>query len=421
MGINFMHPSLKITGSKSNSLKGKHIVIALTGSVAVYKAIDLIRELMRYGAEIDCIMSKSACELISPELIHFASGKKPLLYVSGEIEHVQLVGKGGNADLFLICPATASSISKLAQGIGDEIVSLFGLTALGSKKKILIVPAMHEAMNENPFVKENIEKLKKEGIQFVEPKIEDSKAKFPEFKEIILEIKKSFALQKLNGKKFLVINGPSQEQIDSVRVITNNSSGKTGNLIAEELFIRGAKVSMVSSKEKPFSNPEFEFIEAKTFQEFFDKTMNALNEAKKTNSFFDAVIVPAALSDFFIKENSKTKKTKFPSNKKISSREKFSLNLIPNKKLIQEIRENYSNLFICSFKAETGKNENELIELGKKIIKEKKMDLIVLNDSNAFGSNENSVLIVSRKKSVKAKGKKELIAEKIVGEITRIL
>jgi len=309
-----MHPSKKII-AKEGVLAGKTIVLALTGSVAVYKSIDLIRELMRLGAQVKVIMSKNAEHLVSKELIHFACGEQPLTFISGAVEHVILMGLNGEADALLICPCTASTISKIASGFDDGIVTTFALTGLGAKKPLIIVPAMHEAMKENPFVKENTEKLIKAGVQFISPRMEDNKAKFPELKEIILGLRKSLTPQKLK-KKILIISGASKEKIDSIRVITNNASGRTGELIAENAFIHGAETTLITSSE--YNSNSFKVIKASEFQEFFDLSLKELTEAEKSIPF-DAVIVPAALNDFKVK-NSETNLTK-----KISSEKKISL------------------------------------------------------------------------------------------------
>jgi phosphopantothenoylcysteine decarboxylase / phosphopantothenate---cysteine ligase len=395
-----MHPSKKIINPKG-VLSGKKIVLGLTGSIAVYKSIDLIRELMRLGAEVKVIMSKSAEKLISKELIHFACGEKPLTFISGAVEHVTLMGLNGEADALLIAPCTASSISKIASGFDDGIVTTFALTALSSKP-VIIVPAMHSAMNENPFVQKNIQELKNIGVFFVAPRKEDNKLKFPLNKEIILNLRKALNSQKLN-KKVLVISGASQEKIDSIRVITNNSSGKTGELIAENAFIHGAKLTLITSSN--YDSNLFKVIKVNEFQDFFNTALNELNKEK-----FDLVFVPAALNDFKVKEKN---------NKKISSKKIISLNLIPNKKLIQEIRKKFPKIFLCSFKAETNKSMKELELIGKKLLKEKISDLIVLNNSTAFSSLENEILIVSKNNSIKIKGKKKLIAIKLIEEIEK--
>ncbi len=377
---------------------GKRIVVGLTGSVAVYKSIDLIRELKRLGARVKVVVSKSALDFVGLKLISFACGEEPLIEVSGGVEHVVLMGFGGEADALIIAPCTANTISKIASGLGDSIVSLFALTGLGAGKPLVLVPAMHLAMFENPFIQKNIELLKKEKVFFVNPLISEGKAKYPVLKEILLVLKKSLTKQELKNKKVLVVSGASQEPIDSIRVISNNASGLTGELIAEQAFIHGASVTLLTSSN--YSSNNFKVIKAKSFQEFFKKTINELSKEK-----FDFVFSPVALNDFKVKNKV---------NSKISSKKNLKLELVPNKKLIQEIRKKFPKIFLVSFKAEANKSLKELKKLGEKLLKTKTSDLIVLNNFIAFGSKKNNAVIVSKKQAINFNGEKELLAKKLI-------
>jgi phosphopantothenoylcysteine decarboxylase/phosphopantothenate--cysteine ligase len=167
-----------IIGIKSQKLKGKKIVLAVTGSIAAIEAPKLARELMRHGADVTAVMSKDAHYIIHPWAMECIIGKPTITQITGSCEHVQHCGDwDGKADLLVISPATANTISKIAQGIDDTVVTTFATTALGSKTPIIIAPAMHESMINNPFVQENINKPKKAPIKFAEPKLEEGKAK----------------------------------------------------------------------------------------------------------------------------------------------------------------------------------------------------------------------------------------------------
>jgi len=167
-----------ITGTKSKKLAGKKIVLGVTGSIAAIEAPKLARELMRHGADITCLLSKGGQGIITPAALECITGRKTITEITGICEHVQHCGDWeGKADILVISPATANTISKIAQGIDDTVVTTFATTALGSKTPIIIAPAMHQSMINNPFVQENIGKLKKAGIKFVEPKMEEGKAK----------------------------------------------------------------------------------------------------------------------------------------------------------------------------------------------------------------------------------------------------
>jgi phosphopantothenoylcysteine decarboxylase/phosphopantothenate--cysteine ligase len=172
-----------ILGTKSEKLKGKKIVLAVTGSIAAIETPKIVRELMRHGADVTAVMSKDAQNIIHPWALECVIGKKTITEIGGSCEHVQYCGDWeGKADLLLICPATANTISKIACGIDDTPVTTFATTALGSgikcsQMRIMIAPAMHSSMIRNPFVMQNLDKLEKEGVIVVDPKDEEGKSK----------------------------------------------------------------------------------------------------------------------------------------------------------------------------------------------------------------------------------------------------
>jgi len=167
-----------VSGSKSKKLKGKRIVLAVCGSIAAIEAPKLARELMRHGVDIVCVLSESGQKIIHPWALECVTGKKTITDITGSCEHVQYCGDWkGKYELLLISPATANTISKIANGIDDSVVTTFASTALGAKIPMIIAPAMHASMMNNPFVQENIARLKKSGVKFVEPKEEEGKAK----------------------------------------------------------------------------------------------------------------------------------------------------------------------------------------------------------------------------------------------------
>lgn len=162
----------------------KKIVLGICGSVAAVETVKIIRELKRNGIEVECVMSNAAKKILHPYVLEWASGNPVIEKISGKVEHVRLCGLNGEASLLLICPCTSNTISKIANGIDDTPVTTFAATALGSGIPIVIAPAMHYSMYNNPFVKENIKKLEKAGVKIIKPKIEEGKAKLPEKEEI---------------------------------------------------------------------------------------------------------------------------------------------------------------------------------------------------------------------------------------------
>ena len=245
MGFN---TSKEIIGTRSNVLKGYSIVLCISGSVAATRSPDIARELMRDGAEVHAVMSQSSIEhIVHPHLMEWATGNPVVTQLTGKVEHITLAGEHEkHADLILVAPSTANTISKIACGIDDTPITTVVSTAFGSGIPILIVPAMHESLYKHPIVAENIGKLKSLGVEFIGPRIEEGKAKIAETREIVQAvIKRLIAKKDLMGKKVIVTAGPTVEHIDPVRVITNRSSGKMGVAVAKEAQARGAKVALI--------------------------------------------------------------------------------------------------------------------------------------------------------------------------------
>jgi phosphopantothenoylcysteine decarboxylase / phosphopantothenate---cysteine ligase len=167
------------------------LVVAACGSVAAIRTPDLVRHLVKDGFEVECAMSESAHQIIQPPVLEWASGKKVITQLTGGVEHVRLLGVNGEAKALVISPATSNTISKIACGIDDTTVTTMAATALGCGRKVIIVPAMHQSLYQNPFVAENMERLKKAGVIFVGPRIEEGKAKIAHEKDIIDAVKKA--------------------------------------------------------------------------------------------------------------------------------------------------------------------------------------------------------------------------------------
>jgi len=314
------HPTKGIKGNKSNSLEGKIIVLGITGSIAAVKSVELARELIRHGAEVYAVMTKEAVRIIHPNAMEYATGNSVIIELTGKIEHVQFCGIKGEADLLLIAPSTANTIGKIATGVDDTTVTSFATTALGCKKKILIVPAMHGSMYENSFVAENLAKLEKEGIEIIKPREEENAAKFPAIEEIVLECERAVSKGLLKGKKVMIASGSTQEDIDEIRILTNKASGKTGREIAKECYRQGAKVCIVHNHASIAS--KIKNLQARTGKEMQE---TVLEELKKDYNLY---ITPAALTDFTVEKK----------NEKISSGKPLSIQFNPASKLVIPLR-----------------------------------------------------------------------------------
>jgi len=385
--MTMIHPSKDIMFKKSRRLEGKKIALCLCGSVGIIKSPELARELMRNGAEVFVVMSPSSQKLISPTLMEWATGNPVVTELTGKIEHILL---GKNVDLVLVAPATSNTISKIASGIDDTPVTSLVISAMGYGIPILIVPAMHASMYSNPIVLENIKKLTSMGIKVIEPQIMEDKAKFPDIEIIIEEVISIFTKKDLKGVSILVTAGPTRSYIDSIRYITNGSSGKMGYAFAKEAYLRGADVTLVSGPTNLPIPRNIKMINVETTEEML-KTIEELLSKNK----YDLFVMAAAPLDFKVENKYEGK---------ISSNNKFSINLSPLPKIINIVREKSENTFIIGFKAEYGLSKEELISRALEKLKEAKADLIVANSlSNpftGFNSDYNEVYVVNKEGNV---------------------
>ena len=410
---NFQHPSKDIIESKGTILRGKTICMCLTGSVAVVSSPIVTRELMRLGAEVICIMSKAATELINPALMEWATGNKVITNLTGAVEHVYLAGDRprsvGKADLILICPATANTISKIACGIDDTPVTTVASTAFGSSIPIVIVPAMHESMYRHPILKQNERKLRECGVEILGPRISEGKAKIARIDDIIDRVIDLLISEKdLEGKKILITAGPTREAIDSVRFVSNKSSGKMGIELAKEASARGADVLLIAG-ECTTKLPDY--ITTKHVVSIDDFIKNVKEEVSYNN--YDFFISAAAVSDY--------KPTECIEGKISSDNvEELQVNMKLTPKIIDIARKKDYNLFIVAFKAETNVSKSELIDRAYNRLVKSEVDLIVANDIGrddiGFSSKYNEVYIIDKKKYIQhvERNTKRYIASKIL-------
>ncbi|MHA1370041.1 MAG: bifunctional phosphopantothenoylcysteine decarboxylase/phosphopantothenate--cysteine ligase CoaBC [Promethearchaeota archaeon] len=413
--MSMKHPSKDITGSNSNILKGKTICICITGSVAAMTTPIIAREFMRLGAEVIAVMSKAATKLINPELIHWSTGNPVITELTGAVEHIAIAGdrgkEMGTADLILICPATANTISKIACGIDDTPVTTVVTTAFGSGIPIVIVPAMHECMYNHPILKENIVKLKRFGVEFIGPRISEGKAKIARIDDIINRCRDLLIEdQELKNYNFLVTVGPTREFIDKVRFLSNPSSGKMGISIAEEIIARGGHVTIVMTEgciEQPPLSTNVTLIQACSTQDLLQAVMNELKRFQ-----YNFFISAAAISDFRPKE--------IVDGKISSAQDKLVINLVANPKIINEVRNTFKDIFIVAFKAEVPKKQEDMIEKAYDTLLSSGADLIVANDvsryDTGFKASTNEVFIIDKEKNVThvPLQSKRLVAAKII-------
>ncbi|MGY5140298.1 MAG: bifunctional phosphopantothenoylcysteine decarboxylase/phosphopantothenate--cysteine ligase CoaBC [Candidatus Nitrosopumilus sp. Bin_571-38] len=370
-------------------LSGKKIVLCVAGSVAAYKAIELARLLMRHGAYVTCVTSNAVTKLIQPEYFKWATGNEVITKLTGELEHIRLADYN-QSDLVIVYPATANTLGKLANGIDDTPVSTVLTVGFGSKIPILMCLAMHASMYENLAVKKNIKFLKNK-IEFLSPKLIEGKAKSPEPEDVLENVLKKFGFSSiLKNKKVLITAGPTIEQIDPIRAITNQSSGKTGVSLASELISAGAKVTFVygPGNEKAPKG-------AKIINVVSSKEMHSVVKLELKKKF-DIVIMAAAVADYVPTIQSK--------NKIKSSKSSMNISLKKAPKIIDQIKKYQKNVLLVGFKAETNFTKAQLIKSAQKKLKESEADMIVANDIGLIrykkNPKNNQVIIVDSKKNI---------------------
>lgn len=398
-------------------LKGKHILLGITGSIAAYKAAFLIRSLVKEGAEVKVIMTDMAKRFITPLTIATLS-KNPVLtefYNPENGDWNSHVSLGIWADLYIIAPASANTIAKMATGVADNLL----LTSyLSARCPVMVAPAMDLDMYRHPSTTENLETLSKRGVMMIEPSSGelasglDGKGRMEEPEIIVEHIKKVFNTSPtLSGKKILITAGPTREEIDPVRYITNHSSGKMGYAIAQECAERGALVTLISGPANiEISSPLINKIEVVSAAEMYQNTVTAYENGT------DVVILSAAVADF-TPVNTETKKIK-------RGKENYSLELKPTKDIAAELgNQKRENTIHIGFALET---DNELANANDKLHR-KNLDAIVLNslkdEGAGFGTDTNKVSIIGRdgsKNDYNLKSKRQ-VASDIVDYIEKLL
>ncbi|WP_321422684.1 bifunctional phosphopantothenoylcysteine decarboxylase/phosphopantothenate--cysteine ligase CoaBC [uncultured Methanobacterium sp.] len=386
------------------------IMLCVTGSVAAVETVKLARELKRKGFQVKCFMSDGACDIINPYALEFATGEQVITKLTGNIEHV----KYADEDLILVAPATANVISKFAYKIADNPINTLLLTASGYDTPIIFVPSMHQSMYR--AVEENIQKLKKEGVVFIEPKQEENKAKFPSVDDIVLQAQKATSAGGLEDRHVLVSAGGTYEDIDPIRGITNRSSGKMGVELAKEAFRRGAEVTIITGRVEVEIPKVFNRIKVESSREMAKALEENLIDG-------DVFIAAAAVSDFTVAEvGSITEKGSIAERgSKISSASEATLKLKPAPKIINQAKEHNPALYLVGFKAEYNVSRNELVESAKRRMRESGADLMVANDvaeaGAGFGSDQNKVVLVDDDIWEIPLSTKEEIAALVIGRI----
>ena len=369
------------------TLAGKQIVVAVTGSIAAVEVVKLIHSLRRRGAEVQPVMSHAASWIIQPDALTYASGRETITRLSGLVEHVMYCGDEGSADLLLIAPCTANTLNKIACGIDDTPVTTFATTAIGSQKPLVVVPAMHHSMYRHPAVCESIVKLKQWGVEIVDPRIEEGKAKIADCEEIVLRCERAILGAPLSGKKVIITSGPCQEPVDDIRVLTTRSSGFIGRALALQAFRLGADVTVIHRDIFPCVNN----IYVETAEEMRTAVHRSFSERAA-----DIYISAAAISDFAPKRV----KGKIPSGKPVT------IFLEPLPKVLSEVIQRY-NSFVIAFKLGTAPEK-----MAKAMITQG-IAMVLMNTPESMGSDRGNYTLLTTSGELPLSGTKDEIADAI--------
>jgi phosphopantothenoylcysteine decarboxylase/phosphopantothenate--cysteine ligase len=368
------------------ALDDKELILGVTGSIAAYKAVYLLRELTRLGARVTVCLSEHARHFVGPLTFRTLSGRPVLtdLFDPQNEEAVEHVGVAERAHAVVVAPATANLLAKAAHGIADDFLTTLLLAARG---KILLAPAMDGGMWQHPAVVANVAQLRERGVTVLEPEIGDlasglsGQGRLPEVEHIVEALLALLnPVRDLAGERVLVTAGPTREPLDPVRYISNRSSGKMGYSVAHAALRRGAQVVLVSGPTALTPSPGAVFVPVQTAEDMREAVLQHL-------AGVSIVIKAAAVADYRAKQ---------PSPDKIKGKRELTVELTPNPDILAEVAARRTGAFIVGFAAET----HDVAANARIKLMDKGIDLLVANDVSqqgiGFDADDNEVLLIDR-------------------------
>ena len=383
-------------------LEGVNVVLGVSGSIAAVKTVELAHELRRAGASVRAVMTDSATGIVHPWAVEFATDEDVVTELTGRVEHVELCGVDGWGDVLLLAPATANTVGKVAAAIDDTPVTTTATTALGAGLPVVVAPAMHEPMYDHPGVLDAISRVESWGVDFVDPRIEEGKAKVATEEAIVSAVARAAGEQPLAGHHVVVTAGATTEAVDPVRTLSNRASGRTGRAVARACHVLGADVTLVQD------GPDVPYATVEGVESAAEMTAAVAGLADDA----DALVSAAAISDYTVETT----------NEKIrSGQDRLTLELEPTPKLIDTVRADHPDLPIVGFKVESRGGDRELLDRARDLLDRVGLAFVVANDASVMGDAETRALLVEGADHEEYTGDKQglgvAVAEKLAAEL----
>ncbi len=377
------------------------MALGVSGSIAAVKVVELAHELRRHGATVRAVMTDSARGIVHPWAVEFATDREVVTEITGGVEHVDLCGRDGWADVFLIAPATANTVGKVAAAIDDTPVTTCATTALGADVPVVVAPAMHEPMYDHPGVLDAIGGLEAWGVSFVDPRVEEGKAKIATEDAIVTAAARATTPATLDGERVVVTSGATTESIDPIRTLSNRASGKTGRAVARACHVRGADVTLIHD------GPDVHYADVRRVESAEEMRDAALDAAADADAFVSA----AAISDFTVEAV----------DEKIRSGEPLTLELEPTPKLVDAVRDARPDLPVVGFKAETSGDDDAMVDRARELLDRVGLAFVVANDASVMGDEETRALVVRGDETAEFVGSKAGLGERVAEELAASL
>ena len=382
-------------------LEGVNVALGVAGSIAAVKTVELAHELRRQGAAVRGVMTAAAEGIIHPWALEYATGNDVVTEITGAVEHVELCGREGWADVLLVAPATANTVGKMAAAVDDTPVTTCATTAFGAGLPVVVVPAMHEPMYDHPGVLDALDRLAEWDVGFADPRIEEGKAKIAAEEAIVTEVARATTPDSLAGETVVVTSGATTESVDPIRTLSNRASGKTGRAVARACYARGAGVVLVHD------GPKIPWADTEQVESAAEMLAAAEDHAPEA----DALVSAAAISDYTVDT----------AGEKLRSGQELTLELEPTPTLIDTVRESHPDLPVVGFKAETGGDDETIVAKARETMERVGLAFVVGNDASVMGAERTRALLVDADGVETVEGSKADLGARVADRLADVL